>query len=436
MDTLSIELFTDDHNTRLLCELYWKINDDGSFVYPVTQIAQRFGLTSSKATDLVKRNSRATSGQYECSNCGVKYTYHSRSDYQQRIKFSLNTWKCDNCLRSEDEERKVAKIKLDQKRREILRSILNISNQPLIHPNTLSLKDAVYYLSLIRLGASEDFKQIRSLLEFPTSLSPSKKYDLEIIRHLFERKLIGIHPESPLSAFSFNDAEISFFDERVCWVPLVAHQKDKQKLAFDYLEDLFMSAKWMASWEQEFLEIGKRISLEECLQYLNYCLEQHSLPFKVGEKTEIVLRKSLEFFSVAQTYSFIWRAAKDAAAFYVRKSVTKQHAANTVVGSIERMIENARDNKWDISSFGRSYEFPQTAISHVLFSTVLHLGDGGFTMPALNWSIPVTDRVPRIILQDTAHVNKQHSSKSASKSNPNNHDQTMRRSNRKKKRKK
>jgi hypothetical protein len=51
-------------------------------------------------------------------------------------------------------------------------------------------------------------------------------------------------------------------------------------------------------------------------------------------------------------YSFIWRAAKDAAAFYVRERVTKRHAANTVVGAIERSAERAVANGWDVKDFG------------------------------------------------------------------------------------
>ena len=77
--------------------------------------------------------------------------------------------------------------------------------------------------------------------------------------------------------------------------------------------------------------------------------------------------------------NFIWRAAKDAAAFYVRNKVSKDHAAKTVVGSIERQIERALANEWNVTAYRRNYNYPQSVLSRTLYSTVLKTDDGGFT---------------------------------------------------------
>jgi len=76
--------------------------------------------------------------------------------------------------------------------------------------------------------------------------------------------------------------------------------------------------------------------------------------------------------------SFIWRAAKDAAAFYVRNRVSRDHAAKTVVSNIERQIERSISNEWNVAAYQRNFDHPQSVLSRTLFNTVLITDDGGF----------------------------------------------------------
>jgi hypothetical protein len=87
----------------------------------------------------------------------------------------------------------------------------------------------------------------------------------------------------------------------------------------------------------------------------------------------------LEEYSVAQAYNFIWRAAKDAAAFYQRGGVNKQYAANTVVRAIQRQAERALSEGWEVKAYRRDFRCPQSMIGQILFDTCLQIGDVGFT---------------------------------------------------------
>ena len=64
----------------------------------------------------------------------------------------------------------------------------------------------------------------------------------------------------------------------------------------------------------------------------------------------MILKSVLNDFSIGQAYNFIWRAARDAAAFYVREGTSKTHAANIVPGAIQRMGERALSEGWDFLS--------------------------------------------------------------------------------------
>jgi len=128
----------------------------------------------------------------------------------------------------------------------------------------------------------------------------------------------------------------------------------------------------------EVVSLCHEISRIECLSYLSQVLAVHKLQYNHGKKTQLVISKALEAFSVGQVYNFIWRAAKDAAAFYVRQRSSRDHAAKTVVGNIERQLEQALANKWNVKAYQRNYDYRQSMVSRVLFNTMLGTDDGGF----------------------------------------------------------
>lgn len=121
----------------------------------------------------------------------------------------------------------------------------------------------------------------------------------------------------------------------------------------------------------EFIELCKEVQLQECLAFLTVKLAEHQLDFSPEEKTQHILTQRLETFSVAPTYNFIWRAARDAAAYYMRSHVSKKQAANTVVRSISRSLEQALAHDWDVKAFSRNYDLPLSSLSHIIFNTLL-----------------------------------------------------------------
>lgn len=95
----------------------------------------------------------------------------------------------------------------------------------------------------------------------------------------------------------------------------------------------------------------------------------------------MTLASVLQNFSVAQVYNFIWRAGRDAAAFYQRGGVTRSHAANTVIGTIQRNADRARAEEWDVKPYRRDRRAPRSMVSEVLFDTALQVGELAFNAP-------------------------------------------------------
>lgn len=381
MTKFNLIIFTDDEATIKLCKHYWLINEDAKFESNVKLLARKAELSQKQFLELINDVCDAQSTEIFCQDCEIPFIFKSRNHFlekQRSLNWYLKNWICEDCsiIRSEREKQNESEA-LETYRQLIMKRYSSESYEILLED--LSLKDAVYLLSFIRFSANEDlsYAQPLSSLNFHEKLSPQKNFDYDIIRHLYREELIKPHPNSPVDAFSGEEAD-TFYLDKVFWILPKIPNSDHPKYLVMQLEEIFRLNTFPREWSEENLLIWKNIAISECLQYLENSLMEHNLELNPGEKTLLVLNNLLEEFSVGQIFNMIWRSAKDAAAFLVRKGVTRQHAANTVVGAIQRYGENARNNGWDVKAYRRPFNCPQSMISQVFFDSVLKLGENGF----------------------------------------------------------
>jgi len=248
----------------------------------------------------------------------------------------------------------------------------------------MSFSDAIYMLSVIRTGASEDLEYIVPHEYYEIPLSPCEDFDEEILMHLYNAEALFIHPGSQNETVEIvkkDPLSLRFYPLSVHWLLHYSDVKRPEQIVEDLERILTSKKEWPATWSSEVSALRIRVALEESLQYLRYVMREHGFNFTIGEKTIQIVKSLLNKFSVAQIYNFSWRAAKDAAAFYQRKHVTKQHAANTVTGSIQRLSEKALVEGWEVKAYKRNYNMPQCMVSQVLYNTTLQIGNAGFDRP-------------------------------------------------------
>ena len=273
-----------------------------------------------------------------------------------------------------------AKLAAENGKMERIVSISSIESLTIVNPRSLSFSDAVYLLSLIRVAGDEGFERIESRLEWPALLSPTRTYDLAILRQLYNNGLIGPSPSSRADLFTVEGDLISFDLERIAWVARVGSSpSDVQKVIQD-LECMFRIREWPESWRNEYLSLWKELALAECIAYLEVVMQDHGFLFDPGDKTMLVLSEMLETFSVSQGFSFIWSAVASSAAYYAREkaNISRKQAANSTVGTIQRRVERARIEGWEVKEYRRDRRLPESSISMVLFNTALQIGDKGF----------------------------------------------------------
>jgi hypothetical protein len=424
----------------------------------VEEVGREAGLSGSQVSKLAGIASVAVLGNTSCPECGGERWATSRTAYHDQIKAEIVGGPCPTCeerlpWRSRsalsdaelaDMERLEARVEAaeargretreeEERRREAVYE-MSVSNLAADMPRVeeLGLRHAVALAALLRVALSEDLRSIRPVRSAEARFGPTPELEKDLLVELHERGAIMVAPEGPLSAFDFGEVSetgeayvASWRPREVDWsgkfadVPEVreaAHldatrltpeerrRRDSElgRLYVAELEDaLDASGPWPPLWalmweEDDWRGLWKEISLNECLAYLRLVLGEHGLPFRAGDKTRLVLGEVLERFSVAQVWGMIWRAGRDAAAFYMRNNSTREHAANTVVGSIQRQAERALGGGWDLKSFRRDKRLPRSALSEVFFAKALRAGDAGFdgVLPPEGTTL---DDLPRVL---------------------------------------
>ena len=379
---IEVDTQTDDPNLLELCNLYWELADGNTFTHKLKDIAELFDISTSHMRKLVNENCTAYSHKFSCDNCGAPRPFKSRTDVTTNQNcWSWNQWTCDTCKEIlKVEQKQQAEIE-SRSKRDLVDAEYQEKRQSGLDLSHFSFSDAVYFISLIRVGMSEDLEFIYPRESYENPLSPTSESDLEILRQLYRNNHICIHPGSRPDTLELNEDDLNsfkFYPLQVHWLlPLSEDQKTQDVIQ---LVETALRSKdgWSEEWNDQSALLRREIALQESFQYLKFVLQEHGFDFSIGEKTTQIIKSLLSDFSVAQIYNLCWRAAKDAAAYFMRESISKKQAANIVPGSIQRMAERALSEGWEIKPYGRNFKVPQTMASEVLYNMALQIGDAGY----------------------------------------------------------
>lgn len=369
MEQLHLDIFQYEYED--ICRLYWELESEGKFTYKVSEIAKIFGLKTNQIPNIIKKSCIAYSSTVRCILCDEAYQLVGRNDFDTH-NYNGRKWKCKDCLKSEHDN-----IVLSRQNK-IKELIERMQTKPIDIEN-LSLKECVYLLALIRHSADEMLVGFHAVSTNKIEqLMPQSGLEGSLIYFLYKSDLISLSYESPESAFNFEKDILTFFSLVDAMWQIEFKEEDNLRRLLQKIEQALIDGEFITKYKDELLELITEISLMECLAFLEYNLEEHNLSFQPGEKTKVLFTQLLESYSVSQIYIFIWRACKDAAAYYMKGGISKKQAANSVVGSIQRQYERAVGNNWTIGSFKRNYKLPQSILSQVVFNFMLRTDDGGF----------------------------------------------------------
>ncbi|EIK95047.1 hypothetical protein PMM47T1_18880 [Pseudomonas sp. M47T1] len=368
---LHIEYLEADPRLQALCLRYWRVDGaTGRFAETVARIYREENLSQSEFTALVRRHSRAWSTVMKCSRCAEPLLFGTRTDFISRRED--RPFRCQACAATEQQQVDIAK------RLRIVQSFEQAmaEGRPL---SALRPRHCLYLLALLKYAGSEDLSHIRPYCQVRHErLTPLREVDRDLINELWRAGVIAVDPASDAAAIELDreqNARVHFNEVR--WHPVV--QGLGGVALHERLEAHVAQPAFLRRCLDEVRECCEQLALQECLAFLEMALAEYRLGYRAGDKTCAMIKAALQVFSVAQVCNVLYRAARDAAAFYQRGGVSRDHAAKTVVGSFERLMEKTLANEWVVAPFRRNFNLQQSVLSRLIYNRVLGTDDGGFT---------------------------------------------------------
>lgn len=372
---IELQLSTANPDIQQLCHRYWAMHN-GRFVVSLADLSRDARCPWRELETLVFASCNAVCRDDVCVSCSAHYVYADRAEFADRRqrRNAGYVWQCPSCEAAAREHAVAMQRPEAEQRQRMVAKHYEVQ----MHTHTLSdltLRDAVFLITLMRHVGEEDAITMRPLHSEYGCATPSHTMTEEMVRHVYKRGLIAVDPRSSPDAFGWTDAGVpaTLYPFRAHWT-LTTNPSLIPAIAYALRE-----RQWIPTWHDEVVELWHQIALHECIAYLTHALAEHHLPFTPGVKTMHLFQDILTRYTVSQVYSFIWRAAKDAAAFYVREQVTRLHAANTVISGIQYRAERAYANGWDVTGYRRHRDLPASTLSQVWFNRVLLVGDNGIT---------------------------------------------------------
>lgn len=363
---LHIELLTNDQPHARICHEYWLQDERGEYVFKIKEVAERHELAANAVSNLVAKSAYVWESAIICTRCKKPYTFTTRAQYQNRG--TLRNQACSDCLEKE-------KNAIEVKKKALIEKFNRDARHSKLYLSDTDITTQIYLVSVLQALTNDQSSIIQPLKKYQAcTLSPKPDYDIKIIKHLLDKKALLLGYENNMNVITFNSDGITI-DYGKCNFELAFDRKSLENYANNLRND---ATKKDLMHSQDFKSLCKDIQIHECLAFLDLAMAEHRFNFSAGERTRLTISSCLEKFSPAQTYNIIWRSVKDAAAYYIRSTIPKNHAANNAISSISRIYAMAYAEDWNIKPFHRNHCLPQSALSKIAFNTILGTNDGGF----------------------------------------------------------
>ena len=246
-------------------------------------------------------------------------------------------------------------------------------------PTEISLKDAIYILSLVRHSLSDDLKTVSPFHLGRVLLAPSYEFQNEITQHLYSKELIYISEKSDVNAFIFNDELTeadSYYPKMVIWNFLPGNTNEDKRNFISQLEELVSVGPWPDTWGDSKDILWKHIAKMECFEYFKHLIKQRNFEIKAfGDKTHTVFENILRNFSIGQTFNLSWQTVRDTTDYIVKEGLPKYKANNMFIGALQRKADKYLAEGWNLKHSRRDYECSQSVVSSTFFNLFLGLGD-------------------------------------------------------------
>lgn len=238
--------------------------------------------------------------------------------------------------------------------------------------DNLSATAKIFLSALLHAGLNERATKISGPKIAESKLSPTSEFDKNIVKRLSEENAILVDPDSPIEAFSADEFPKYYYIYDVNYLINI----DTDSIEISDLE--YPDRDEIIKHKEECLELWKQLALYECLEYLVGQMKKAKFEFNPQEKTKLVINHLIEEYSIGQIRNLIYGSVNNAAAWYQKSNVSRNHAANSVITTLNNRGDKAKVENWHLKPYQRSYGTKTSQLSMVLFDGILQLGNRGY----------------------------------------------------------
>lgn len=353
MGRLQIEILTDDPILAELCHKYWEMDEGGSFVFKVKELADEYKVSSRELLGVLMKSCLVKDQLKLCDDCNVAYSYQNRAHYIRDGKIEKNNI-CSSCNQ----------IRCEREEQVLMEELLRLQNRDPIKISELGYEKAVYlYAYLLKVSDRTKFALITEDIDFTGEMV----IDFILKSILVPRTVEDMH----FLAYPFISEELLArrweLNRQLGSIESVMEEIEETYL--DHSQDTYRETNESLCYE---------VAIRECIRYLDYKLKKQRFNFNYAEGTRAVMLQGLAHFSVAQMHNLIYQSVKRSIESYQKQNLTKRFAGRLAVGILKQRIEFYLDNDYPVKPFNRLREHPQSILSSVLFDRELDGSDYGF----------------------------------------------------------
>lgn len=360
---------------------YWEGGLRSGWKSSVKQISARAGVPKHRLPELVQQFATAHDVDTRCDSCGSPRQLLSRSD----SALWPHTWKytCDPCRAAEAELQRKEKEQTERSKTERLGNIIQdlIEKERPFNYEEIDYLDAViaYAIMLSSQSATADGHVGNP---FELTICSTNSLLAELLGRLFNHGVLVFHENTPIDAIhpeSRNSGSCRFFPLKVAWQFAVPIENKSFSSVFRQLSSVIELKSSHSSYWQSVSDLWWMLGRDDVQSYLEEQLASYRLyDLRVGEKMQEAMFHALSRFSIPRLRYLLYRIAKNVAALSSHRDFTRQHALNTIPGSLIRDCDRALADQWNIKPYCKKWDTEEVILITLLFDRVLGSGMDGF----------------------------------------------------------
>lgn len=375
--SLIISFESHDPSDIALASLYWRFDDDGRWLYTVSQIADHLSISSNEVSRRVALVGPIFLISRRCESCLSPFRFRNRSEYGAADRDNQKV--CETCRETATQKLHDEAEILARASRQLQQAIWlhNTSIDPGVNYEYMEYSDVIRAFVIFTSSESDDEGNLR----FADVPAFSAKHGAlqEAIEGLYDDGVLLIGKGTPLNAFMPGESveTFNYYPARIVWrfatldEPLnssagreLARCVDNPQSNYEYWNAV--AEIW---WEEGYAE---------ALRYLNEQLNKYGLQANEGDALKEAINHALDNFSIPKLRNLLGKLAKDIGAFSAERGISRPHAVNAVPGKLTRMVDRYLANDWDVTPYVLRWDDEESLLITTLFDRVLRTGVTGF----------------------------------------------------------